>query len=418
MIGRIGLVAAGLFLLSQLLFSGTAQAEPRIALVIGNSHYGSDIGSLPNPVNDAGLMAQALQQTGFTVIKVTDADQKKMKRAIAEFGDKLSTAGPTATGLFFYAGHGLQVNGTNYLVPVGAEIDKPADVDLESVSADTVLQQMEFAGSRVNIVVLDACRNNPLQRGLQVMRGITRGLAPMDSSSAQGTFIAYSTAPGNVAADGSGTNSPYTKALAKNIVQPGIGIEEAFRQVRADVMSATGGKQIPWDSSSLTAPFYFKSQSASQTFTTASQPAPKAATTAYSMDADKAVWDGIKDSRDASDYRAYLDQYPNGLFVSIAKSRLASLGNGAPREQAPVTAPVQPVAAPTAAPVAPSTTTATTTTTDGGSSSEDASSDASNDAAAAKKCAIRDDTRSDADLCRRNRQGYGGSRTTGSHKWN
>src|SRR5690348_2903162 len=163
MIGRIGIVAAGLFLLGHSLLWGAAQAEPRIALVIGNSHYGADIGSMPNPVNDAGLMAQALQQTGFTVIKVTDADQKKMKRAIADFGDKLSAAGPNATGLFFYAGHGVQVGGTNYLVPIGADISKAADVDIESVSADTVLQQMEFAGSRVNIVVLDACRNNPLQ---------------------------------------------------------------------------------------------------------------------------------------------------------------------------------------------------------------------------------------------------------------
>ena len=179
MIGRIGIVAAGLFLLGQWVASGAAQAEPRIALVIGNSHYSADIGALPNPVNDAGLMAQALQQTGFTVIKVTDADQKKMKRAIADFGDKLSTAGSNATGLFFYAGHGVQVNGTNYLVPIGAQIDKAADVDIESVSADTILQQMEFAGSRVNIVVLDACRNNPLQRGL---RSITRGLAPMDAA--------------------------------------------------------------------------------------------------------------------------------------------------------------------------------------------------------------------------------------------
>jgi len=413
MIGRIGIVAAGLFLLGHSLLSGAAQAEPRIALVIGNSHYGANIGSLPNPVNDAGLMAQALQQTGFTVIKVTDADQKKMKRAIADFGDKLTQAGPSATGLFFYAGHGLQVNGVNYLVPVGAEIDKAADVDIESVSADTILQQMEFAGSRVNIVVLDACRNNPLQRGLTVMRGITRGLAPMDSSTAQGTFIAYSTAPGNVAADGSGTNSPYTKALAKNIMQPGIGIEEAFRQVRADVMGATGGKQIPWDSSSLTAPFYFKGQAAAQTFTTASQPAPKPTTAAYSPDSDKAVWDGIKDSKDASDYRAYLDQYPNGLFAGIAKSRIASLGDGVAREQTQPAAPaVEPVSAPAAAPV--TTTTTTTTTTDGDSNSEDASSAA---AAAAKKCAIRDDTRSDNDVCRRNRQGSYGSRSTGSNKW-
>jgi carboxyl-terminal processing protease len=418
MIGRIRIVAAGLFLLGQTMFAGAAVAEPRIALVIGNSHYGADIGSLPNPVNDAGLMAQALQQTGFTVIKVTDADQKKMKRAIADFGDKLTAAGPSATGLFFYAGHGLQVNGTNYLVPVGAEIEKPADVDIESVSADTVLQQMEFAGSRVNIVVLDACRNNPLQRSMQLMRGITRGLAPMDSSAAQGTFIAYSTAPGNVAADGSGSNSPYTKALAKNILQPGIGIEEAFRQVRADVMSATGGKQIPWDSSSLTAPFYFKGQAAaSQTFTTASTPAAKPATAAYSADNDKAVWDGIKDSKDASDYRAYLDQYPNGIFANIAKSRLASLGDGAPREQ-PATPAVEPASVPAAAPVATSV-----PTTDGGSNAEAASSDAVVTTSPSGKKCIHDDTLSDSDTaaCRRNRLGGGGygggSRSTGSQGW-
>jgi uncharacterized caspase-like protein len=410
MIRRIGIIAAGLFLLGQSMWQA-AEAEPRVALVIGNSHYGAEIGSLPNPVNDAALIAQALQQTGFTVIMVTDADQKKMKRAIKDFGDKLTNAGQNATGLFFYAGHGVQVNGTNFLVPIGADIEKAADVDIESVSADTILQQMEFAGSRVNIVVLDACRNNPLQRGL---RSITRGLAPMDA--AQGTFIAYSTAPGSVAADGTGNNSPYTKALAKTIVQPGVGIEEAFRDVRGQVMAATGGKQIPWDSSSLTAPFIFKGQAASQTFTTASQPAPKPITAAYSVDNDKAVWEGIKDSKTASDYQAYLDQYPNGIFVSIAKSRLAAFGTGVPREQ-PALAPapaVEPVSAPAVAPVA-----TTTTTTDSDSNSEDASSMSTSNAGAAKKCAIRDDTLSESDLCRRNRSngGYGGSRSTGSNKW-
>jgi carboxyl-terminal processing protease len=410
MIGRIGVIAAGLFLLGQFLFPVAAEAEPRIALVIGNAHYGADIGSLPNPVNDAGLMAQALQQTGFTVIKVTDADQKAMKRAIKDFGEKLSNAGPNATALFFYAGHGLQVNGTNYLVPIGADIEKAGDVDIESVSADTVLQQMDFAASRVNIVVLDACRNNPMQRS---MRGMTRGLAPIDAP--QGTFIAYSTAPGSVAADGSGKNSPYTQALAKTIVQPGVGIEEAFRDVRASVMKATNDKQIPWDSSSLTAPFFFKTGAAAQTFTTASQPSASKATTApYSLEADKAVWDGIKDSKDASDYQAYLNTYPNGLFVSIAKSRVASLGNGAPRDAEQPAAPaVEPVSAPVAEPVTPTPTTTTDSDTE-----EASTSDA--DAAAAKKCAIRDDTRSDSDLCRRNRKngGYGGgSRSTGSNKW-
>jgi carboxyl-terminal processing protease len=398
MIGRIGVIAAGILLLGQWSMP-SVQAEPRIALVIGNSHYGADIGSLPNPVNDAGLMAQALQQTGFTVIKVTDADQKKMKRAIADFGDKLAAAGPSATGLFFYAGHGVQVNGTNYLVPIGAEIDKAADVDIESVSADTILQQMEFAGSRVNIVVLDACRNNPLQRGL---RSISRGLAPMDA--AQGTFIAYSTAPGSVAADGSGQNSPYTKALANTIVQPGVGIEEAFREVRASTMQATGGKQIPWDSSSLTAPFYFKQAAASQSVTTVSPPAaPKPAATAYSMDADKAVWDGIKDSKDASDYQAYLQQYPNGLFVTIAKSRLAQYGEGVPRaETAPSAAPAAQPAEPAAAPV-----TDTTSGSDDSSDSQSAPASATiynAGSGAAKKCTIHDDTLSDSDLCRRNRK--------------
>jgi uncharacterized caspase-like protein len=284
-------------------------------------------------------------------------------------------------------------------VPIGADIEKAADVDIESVSADTILQQMEFAGSRVNIVVLDACRNNPLQRGL---RSITRGLAPMDA--AQGTFIAYSTAPGSVAADGTGSNSPYTKALAKTIVQPGVGIEEAFRDVRASTMQATGDKQIPWDSSSLTAPFFFKGQAAAQTFTTASQPAPKpAATAAYSVDSDKAVWDGIKDSKDASDYRAYLDQYPNGLFVNIAKSRLAAYGEGVSRaEPAPAPAPAaQPTQVPAAAPV-----------TDTAPSTEDGSSDSqpapasvnTSNSGAPKKCAVHDDTLSDADLCRRQRK--------------
>src|ERR1700761_3031393 len=136
MFGRVLSLAAGLCLLAHAGFMSPAAAETRIALVIGNSHYGSTIGNLPNPVNDAGLMAQALRQTGFQVIEVTDADQKKMKRAIADFGDRLTQAGSNATGLFFYAGHGVQVKGTNYLVPINADISKEADVDIEAVAAD------------------------------------------------------------------------------------------------------------------------------------------------------------------------------------------------------------------------------------------------------------------------------------------
>src|SRR5581483_11441878 len=216
-----------------------------------------------------------------------------------------------------------------------ADISKEADVDIEAVAADDVLQQMEYAGTRVNIVVLDACRNNPLQRGF---RSMTRGLAPMDA--AQGTFIAYSTAPGAVAADGSGTDSPYSAALAKTILQPGVGIEEAFRDVRAQVMQATNNNQIPWDSSSLTAPFYFEMAPASQQFTTASQAAskPVAATAGTgagptSAELDMTYWNSIKDSKYASDYQAYLQQFPHGTFAGLARSRLAELGQGAPRAQ-------------------------------------------------------------------------------------
>jgi len=426
MFGRIHAVVAAFCLLAATSFS--AQAEPRVALVIGNSNYGSEIGKLANPANDAALMARALEQTGFKVIRVTDADQKKMKRAIADFGDQLSAAGPQATGLFYYAGHGVQVQGQNYLVPVGADIVKEADVDIESVSAEDVIKQMDFAANAVNIIILDACRNNPMQRSF---RSAMRGLAPMRSDSVRGTFIAYSTSPGQTAADGAGANSPYSAALASAIVQPGVGIEEIFRDVRGKVMKATQDKQIPWDSSSLTAPFFFKPSQ----FNTASQateaPAPKPAANAApaSLEVEKTVWDGIKDSKEAGDYQAYLDQYPNGVFAQVAKSRLASLGTGAPREQtiAPAAEPAAAVKpAPEPAPV-PQTQEASTT---------DAPAAEPVAAEGAEKilrdsrgvdCKVKDLSRSESDMkiCKsviRNSgggggYGGGGSKSTGSQRW-
>jgi len=425
MIGRILAVAAGLCLLA-VTFS-TAQAEPRLALVIGNSNYGPEIGKLGNPVNDAGIMAQALQQTGFKVTKVLDANQKNMKRAIRDFGDALTSAGPTATGLFFYAGHGVQVKGVNYLVPVGADISKEGDVDLEAVPADSILQQMEYAGSKVSIVVLDACRNNPLQRS---MRSQTRGLAPMEA--AQGSFVAYSTAPGKTAADGSGVNSPYTKALAKTIVQPGIGIEEAFRDVRAQVMAATNNEQVPWDSSSLTAPFYFKASSAQ--FTTATQPAPQptakptsALTGASTGNAEMEItyWKSIENSKQASDYQAYLEQFPNGTFAGLARNRLASLGQGAPREQPAVPKVQEPAAAPVVTKPAPEPEPVVEPVSTDASTDEEASDGIERDSHGVD-CRIMDATRSESD-CKNTKKfgpankpgGYsGGSKSSGSHGWN
>lgn len=232
--------------------SDVAVAEPRIALVIANADYEGSLPPLANPANDGKLIAQRLKSVGFQVTLLTDASQKEMKLAVRKFGDALAAAGSTATGLFYFAGHGLQVGGVNYLVPVGAEIDREGDVDLESVAADTVLRQMESAGASTSIVILDACRNNPLSRGF---RSATRGLARMDAPN--GSFVAYSTAPGDVAADGTGKNSPFALALAEEMVKPGQGIESTFRNVRLQVMTATEQQQVPWDSSSMVFPFYF-----------------------------------------------------------------------------------------------------------------------------------------------------------------
>jgi len=297
-------------------FAGGASAEPRVALVIGNSNYGGDLGQLPNPANDAKLMAKTLKGIGFAVVEAEDADQAAMKRAIQDFGARLGNAGDGATGLFFYAGHGLQVAGTNYLIPIHAQIAREPDVDIEGIPVDLVMKQMAFAGSAVNIVILDACRNNPLSRGF---RAITRGLAD-PAVRPMGSFIAYSTAPGDVAEDGKGANSPYTTALVEAIAKPGASINDVFQEVRGKVLAATDKKQIPWDSSSLTAPFYFV-------------PAVKAAPVAAvdSKAIELAFWDAIKDSTSAEDFQAYLDKFPEGEFASLAKLRVKQNDQSAAR---------------------------------------------------------------------------------------
>jgi len=265
-----------LLLMCLLAWSGPVAAEPRVALVIGNGNYGSSFSRLPNPPNDAKLISKALKEAGFEVMTVLDADQKQMKKAFSDFGQKLADKGADAVGLFYYAGHGVQVDGKNYLIPTKAEIANAKDVDMEAVDADWVLQQMEFAGNRMNIIILDACRNNPLPSD---KRSAEKGLARMDAP--KGSFLAYSTAPGATAVDGKGSNSPYSQALAKAIESDAVPLEQLFRQVRVEVMNATGEEQVPWDSSSLTGEFYFKRPNgaapAQQTALLAPAPAPQPA---------------------------------------------------------------------------------------------------------------------------------------------
>lgn len=232
------------------LFAGAAGAETRMALVIGNAAY--EVGPLANPANDARLAADSFAASGFEVETLIDGDRNAMKRAIAGFAARLKQAGPDAVAAFFYAGHGIQANGRNYLIPVNAPLRSEADLDYETVEAQWVLDLLGAAGARMSIIILDACRNNPFPA---VSRGVSRGLARMDAP--RGSILAYSTAPGDVAADGDGANSPFTRALAKAIRTPGLKIEDTFKQVRREVLAATDNAQLPWESTSLTGDFYF-----------------------------------------------------------------------------------------------------------------------------------------------------------------
>ncbi|QYJ06789.1 caspase family protein [Qipengyuania flava] len=225
---------------------------PRIALVIGNEKYANSLGSLANPVNDAVLIGATLRSAGFDVEILTDASQREMKEAVQRLGNRLHAAGDNATGLFYYAGHGVQSQGGNFLIPVGSAIDSESDLELEAVKADAVLAQMEEAYVSTRIVILDACRNMPLRRRT---RSGVRGLARMETPN--GSFVAYSTSPGSTAADGGGIHSPFAEALASQMLIPDRPIEVTFREVRRQVVEVTGGEQVPWDSSSLLETFSF-----------------------------------------------------------------------------------------------------------------------------------------------------------------
>jgi uncharacterized caspase-like protein len=224
-------------------------SEQRVALIIGNAAYPE--APLRNPANDASDVAAALRELGFDVFLARDSGQREMKQAIRGFGERLASGG---VGVFYYAGHGLQFKGRNYLVPIGARIDREADIEDEAVDVNFVLAQMEEARNRLNIVILDACRNNPYARS---SRSVARGLAQMDATS--GTLIAFATAPGSIAADGSGRNGVYTKHLLQQIAQPGLPVELMLKRVRNAVMEETKDRQVPWESSSLRgADFYFR----------------------------------------------------------------------------------------------------------------------------------------------------------------
>jgi hypothetical protein len=236
--------------------------EKRVALVIGNSRY--ETSPLRNPVNDANLVAGTLREMGFDVIARTDVNLREMQSAVRDFSRKIHNG---SIGLFYYAGHGMQSAGRNFLIPIGAQIEAEGDVVLEALDLNSVLEQMGQAQNRLNIVILDACRNNPFTRSF---RGGSQGLAQVNAPA--GTFIAYATAPGQTASDGKGQNGLYTQELMANMRSPGLPIEEVFKRVRVQVRQKSNGLQVPWDASSLEGSFSFVTGSG-----TAAAPPPVAA---------------------------------------------------------------------------------------------------------------------------------------------
>lgn len=339
----VAIIRAAIFFAGAVLVlvSASVQAAPqRVALVIGNNAYTD--GVLKNPINDARSMAAALRELEFEVQVLENADRTVMQRSIVDFGRKLRDG---AVGLFYFAGHGMQVRGSNYLIPVKASIESEDEVEVESVDVAYVLARMATAKNQFNIVILDACRNNPFQRSF---RSVSNGLAAI--SAPTGTMIAYATAPGSVASDGDSANGIYTSELVAAIRKPGLSMEEAFKQARSRVIQRTQGKQTPWESSSVVGDFFFKPASLNQVASLT-----PAAPATNDNAAEIAFWNTIKDSQDPRDFQAYIENYPNGVFNKLARIRISNLPD--PNTKARAAAVVPPAAmAPAAvapAPVAP-----------------------------------------------------------------
>ena len=288
-----------------------AKAQKRVALVVGNSNY-LNTSKLNNPRNDAVDMAAVMKNLGFQVVEGFDLDKSQFDRKICEFAVTLSGA---EVGVFFYAGHGLQVSGQNYLVPVDAELTSSTGLDFEMVRLDLVHRTMERE-AKINVVFLDACRDNPLARNLARAMGtrsaaIGRGLASVEFG--VGTLISFSTQPGNVALDGSGRNSPFADALVKQLSTSTEDLSGILISVRNDVRGATQGQQVPWEHSALTGRFYFTQ--------TASLGVGFSATLSEAGQ----TWAAIKETSRRAVLEAFIKQFDGTVYAEMARERLEQL---------------------------------------------------------------------------------------------
>ena len=328
--------AACLLAFAALVCSGTGWASSRVALVVGNGGYAeANLPRLGNPVNDAGLMARALETAGFDVRLVTEADQAKMKAAIDAFGKQLVEAGQDSVGLFYYAGHGFEVREHNYLIPIGAQVESEVGFKTDAVPTEWVLSWMEAAGNRLNMVILDACRNNPYGGRY---RGASQGLAQMEAPS--GSLIAYAAAPGKKVLDGEegAKNSPYTAALAKALVEPGLRVEDVFKRVRVAVEEATNREQTPWESSSLRGDFYFVAKVEEPRPPELLPPAvvetPSTELTVLQLAA--RAYEAAERMHTVSGYQLVKERFPGTFYAALAKEQIAKL-ESAPKPPTPPT---------------------------------------------------------------------------------
>jgi len=310
-----------------LLVSGNAAfADKRVAFVVGNSAY-RNVAPLPNPAVDEKSMAKLLRNVGFDVVEGANLTRDKMTEKLLEFGRKAEGAD---VALFFYAGHGIAINGSNYLVPVDADLKSEMDVTLgAAINVDLTLEQT-MADAKVKLVFLDACRDNPFAakiRSAKATRSVNvqSGLAEMKSG--EGTLIAFATGPGQTALDGeAGTNSPFTRALMANIAAPGVEIQQAMTRVRAQVNEETGKNQLPWGHTNLIGTVYLNPAGAAGEV--AQAPNMPAVASGPVSEVELEFWRSVKDSNKPEELNAYLTSYPNGTFKSIALARIASLQDG------------------------------------------------------------------------------------------
>jgi hypothetical protein len=305
-------------------------AETRVALVVGNSDY-EHAPKLANPANDAADISEQLKALGFEIIGGANLDRKSLVEALIKFGRAAETAD---VALFFYAGHGLQVNGQNYLVPTDGQVEYEAEVDISLVSLSGVLQQLE-RGSKTNIIFLDACRDNPFADKLAKSSNrsavsLAKGLGRVQAES--GTFVAFSTQPDAVASDGSGRNSPFTTALLAHIAEPGRSISDLMIEVRNEVIAETGGKQVPWDSSSLTDRFAFAPEAAGE-------PEQNQQTAKGGEEqAEKEAYQQAVEVGSCGAYEAFQRRYPDSFYAELAKER-AKAACAAPESEQVASAP-------------------------------------------------------------------------------